>query len=163
MIIVVIGVSGSGKTTIGELLANQLGWRFYEGDEYHSQENIEKLTSGIPLTDDDRAPWLRRLRNVMEECRSAGADAVIACSALRQSYRTYLSEEGSDVRFVYLKGDYGVIRERIIRRRGHFMKNNLLKSQFSVLEEPTDAIVAHVAEEPRSIVTKIMGELFPDG
>jgi gluconokinase len=163
MLIVVMGVSGSGKTTIGNLLANHLRWRFYEGDEYHTKENIEKMASGVPLTDDDRAPWLRRLRDVMRQCRSAGANAVIACSALRQSYRIYLSEGSSDVRFVYLKGDYEAIRERIIRRYGHFMKDTLLKSQFSVLEEPTDAIVAHVSEEPQAIVRKIEDELFPNG
>ncbi len=163
MIVIVMGVSGSGKTTIGNLLANHLEWQFYEGDDFHSQESIKKMASGVPLTDDDRAPWLERLRDVMGQCRNAGTDAVIACSALRQSYRTYLAEGASDVRIVYLKGDYGAIRERIIRRHGHFMKDTLLESQFSVLEEPTDAIVAYVSEEPEAIITKIVGELFPNG
>ena len=163
MIVIVMGVSGSGKTTIGNLLANHLGWQFYEGDNFHSQESIKKMASGVPLTDDDRAPWLERLRDVMGQCRNAGADAVIACSALRQSYRTYLAEGASDVRIVYLKGDYDAIRERIIRRHGHFMKDTLLQSQFSVLEEPTDAIVVYVSEEPQAIITKIVGELFPNG
>jgi gluconokinase len=163
MIIIVMGVSGSGKTTIGNLLANHLEWQFYEGDDFHSQESIKKMASGVPLTDDDRAPWLERLRDVMGQCRNAGTDAVIACSALRQSYRTYLAEGASDVRIVYLKGDYEAIRERIIRRHGHFMKDSLLESQFSVLEEPTDAIVAYVSEETRAIITKIVGELFSNG
>jgi gluconokinase len=99
----------------------------------------------------------------MGQCRNAGTDAVIACSALRESYRTYLAEGTSDVRIVYLKGDYDAIRERIIRRHGHFMKDTLLQSQFSVLEEPTDAIVVYVSEEPQAIITKIVGELFPNG
>lgn len=163
MIVIVMGVSGSGKTTIGNSLANRLKWQFYEGDDFHSQESIKKMASGVPLTDDDRAPWLERLRDVMGQCRNAGTDAVIACSALRQSYRTYLAEGASDVRIVYLKGDYGAIRERIIRRHGHFMNDTLLESQFSVLEEATDAIVAYVSEEPQAIITKVVGALFPNG
>lgn len=162
MIIVVMGVSGSGKTTIGSLLAKRLGYRFYEGDDFHSEEHIEKMASGIPLSDEDRAPWLIGIRTVMEQCRRSGTNAVIACSALRQSHRSYLCDEAGDVRFVYLKGDYEFIRERMSRRHSHFMKHTLLESQYSILEEPIDAIIAEVTERPQAIVAKIEEELLAD-
>ena len=122
MIIILIGVSGSGKTTIGGLLAKALGWPFYDGDDFHPRENIEKMASGIPLTDDDRSPWLERIRSLIEECRRTYADAVVACSALRRSYRIYLSRDVKDIRFVYLKGDFETVLDRIGKRSRHFLK-----------------------------------------
>lgn len=159
MIVVVMGVSGSGKTTVGRLLAQRLGWVYYEGDEFHSAENIEKMSKGISLDDDDRGPWLARLKEAIDKCADSGSGAVIACSALRREYRRTLGAGVADIRFVYLKGDFEIIGERMKSRDSHYMKANMLESQFSSLEEPDDAIEIDIRSSPRDIVARIESQL----
>ena len=161
MIVIMMGVSGSGKTTVGGLLARRLSWQFYDGDDFHTPGNIEKMSRGIPLTDEDRMPWLRRIRGVIEQCFRSGTSAVITCSALRQSYRFYLLDGvDGDLRLVYLKGDYESMIGRIGARSDHFMKQNMLESQYRALEEPADAIVVDVTEPPEVIAAQIEAALF---
>ena len=150
-----MGVAGSGKTTVGRLLAQEMGWEFYEGDQYHPPENIAKMASGIPLGDADRWPWLRRLRDLIAGLEADGGSAVIACSALKQSYRDLLGEGGAAVTFVYLKGGGELIGQRLARREGHFMPTSLLNSQFADLEEPQDAITAEVDQPPEAIAAQL--------
>ncbi|MCF6149239.1 MAG: gluconokinase [Candidatus Kuenenia sp.] len=155
MIIILMGVSGSGKTTIGHLLADNLGWTFYDGDDYHPSSNVENLKKGIALTDTERWPWLATLRKIIENTITKKEHAIIACSALKQSYREYLAGNCESVRFVYLKGDYDLIRQRVNKRKGHFIDANLLLSQFETLEEPRDAFIIDVSHSPESIVYRI--------
>ena len=159
MIVVIMGVSGSGKSTVGRLLARRLGWKFYEGDEFHSANNIAKMSKGISLTDEDRQPWLESLRMVIEACVKDGIDAVLACSALRARYRTFLAAGTPDIRFVYLKGDVSIIRERMSSRPTHYMKADMLDSQVASLEEPDDAVVGDIRRSPREIVSRVAREL----
>lgn len=140
MVIVIIGVSGSGKTTIGRLLARNLGWRFLEGDDFHSAASTAKIREGVPLTDADRWPWLAALREQIQDLLKGREQAVLACSALKRAYRDLLRLEC--VQFVYLKGDYELIRQRLEGRKGHFFDARLLMSQFDTLEEPRRALVA---------------------
>ncbi len=154
MIVVVMGVAGVGKTTVGTLLAGQLGWKFADADTYHSPENIKKMASGIPLTDADRAPWLRALRETIQSWIANRQNVVLACSALKESYREYLSVDPA-VRFVYLSGPYPLIEERIRQRTGHYMHGELLKSQFETLEEPNDIRKIDVSATPLEIVREI--------
>ena len=133
--IIVFGVSGAGKTTVGKLLAQELGWQFLEADDFHSAANIEKMRSGRPLTDEDRWPWLDRLREQIEQLLSAGENAVLACSALKRAYRDRL-RVSDEVKFVFLRGDYALVEKQLRSRRGHFMNAGLLQSQFDELEEP---------------------------
>ena len=159
--VVVFGVSGSGKTTIGELLARQLGWRFYDADDFHPRANIEKMRSGVPLTDDDRWPWLDNLRGLVTRCAQQSEDAVLACSALKQSYRQHLRVH-DNVQLVYLRGDRRLISERLRQRRGHFMDPALLASQFADLDEPQAherAVIADAAKPPAAIVADIKATL----
>lgn len=151
MIIVVMGVAGSGKTTVGQLLAQELGWPFYDGDDFHPPANVAKMQAGTPLTDADRADWLEALHRLITQRDGAGKSAIIACSALKQSYWQVLG----DVRIVYLKGDYERFRQRLQSRPGHFFKADLLPSQFATLEEPGDAITVDAEQEPASIVQAI--------
>jgi cystathionine beta-lyase len=160
MIIVVMGVSGSGKTTIGEALASALGWRFIEGDDFHPPANVEKMRAGHPLTDADRAPWLARLVEVMQAILARGESAVMACSALREAYRAKLAEAG-DVRFVYLAGDFATIAARIAARHHKYMPASLLESQFATLEEPDDAVVVDIREDVDAQVAAIADALVP--
>ncbi|TMG82078.1 MAG: gluconokinase [Betaproteobacteria bacterium] len=141
----IVGVCGCGKTTIGRALAQELGWRFLDGDDFHPETNVTKMASGIPLTDDDRWPWFDRIVAEMRRVSAAGEHAVVACSALKQAYRDRLAA-GGDVRVVYLKGDAATIEPRLARRAGHFMPASLLPSQFATLEEPTGAIVVDIRE-----------------
>ena len=135
MIVIVFGVSGAGKTTIGKMLADQLGWTFYEADDFHPLANVEKMHGGRPLTDEDRWPWLERLRDRIERSISAKEEAVLACSALKRAYRERL-RVSDDVKFVFLRGGCALIEKQLHGRRGHFMSPALLRSQFADLEEP---------------------------
>ena len=134
MVVIIFGVSGAGKTTLGKLLARKLGWAFYEADNFHSSTNIEKMHTGIPLIDKDRWPWLESLRELIKRL-DPKEDAVLACSGLKQAYRRFLLVN-DQVKFVYLRGDYPLIANQLRKRKGHFMIPELLKSQFSDLEEP---------------------------
>lgn len=161
MIIVVMGVAGSGKTTVGTKLAAALHCAFLEGDGLHSQANVEKMSHGIPLTDADRAPWLEAIHSRMCDAFTAGQSLIVACSALKRSYRAKLGE-GLPATWVYLKGSAEVIRSRLEHRAHHFMKANMLASQFEVLEEPSDAIIVDIAQPPDAIVEQILaGVSYP--
>ena len=159
MVIVVMGVSGSGKTTVGQLLADALGAEFAEGDAYHPPENIEKMRRGIPLEDADRWPWLHTLAAQIDRWLAAGTMVVLACSALKQRYRDVLARDRPGVRFVHLQGDMALIRLRLDRRRGHYMPATLLDSQFAALEPPGDAITVDVAGTPEAITAAIIRKL----
>jgi gluconokinase len=158
MIVIVMGVVGAGKTTVGSLLAAQLGWEFADADDFHPPTNVEKIRRGIPLTDDDRRPWLARLRTEIGHWIASGRNVVLACSALKRSYRRTL-EAGPEVRFVYLKGSVEVIAERLRVRQGHFAGGQILASQFADLEEPEDAITAETTSTPQQIVDEIRQKL----
>ena len=158
MIVVVMGVSGSGKTVVGAALAAALGWPFLDGDDFHPPANVAKMASGTPLVDADRWPWLDRIAGEMAAVLARGGSAVVACSALRQAYRDRLvasARAPGDVRFVYLKGDFDTIAARLAARQHRYMPAALLASQFATLEEPRDGIVvdagATIAEEVSSI------------
>jgi gluconokinase len=155
LIIILMGVSGAGKTTIGQWLAEEVGWLFYDGDGFHPQANVAKMSQGIPLTDEDRHAWLATLRQLITGLRAKGESAIIACSALKQSYRDYLSSAHDRLFIVYLKGNYDLIQSRLQERQDHFMKAGLLASQFEALEEPENALVVDVAAEPAEIVRAI--------
>ena len=152
MLIIITGVSGVGKTTIGKLLSENMGWTFYEGDDYHTDVNLAKMRNGTPLTDDDRWPWLDALRAKISEIVLHEKDAVLSCSALKESYRMRLGSGLKDIVFVYLRGDYQLVRNRISARVGHFMSADLLVSQYSDLEEPQNGIIVDAALEPMEII-----------
>jgi len=154
-----MGVAGSGKTTVGRLLAAQLGWPFYEGDDYHPTANVEKMAHGVPLTDEDRRPWLDALHDVIARIAADGGSAVLACSALKQEYRDRLARAVESVVFVYLHGSFELFRERLRERSGHFMKADLLPSQFATLEPPGDAIVVDANQASEAIVAGIREQL----
>ncbi len=153
MIIVLTGVSGSGKSTVGRELARQLSWPFHEGDDHHPPENVRKMRAGIPLDDADRGPWLDSLRVLVDDLSARNRDAVIAASLLKKAHRARLARPG--VRFVYLKGDPSLIRDRLAKRKGHFFDPALLDSQLSALEEPDDAVVVDVGASPHEIAATI--------
>ena len=159
MIVVLMGVSGSGKTTVGRLLADQLGWAFVEGDDFHPPANVAKMRSGEPLTDADRMPWLRALRAKIDALAVAGESAVATCSALRQAYRDVLARGRPEVRFVWLTAPPGVIRERLERRIGHYMPPSLLESQLETLEVPASVPAVDGTPPPAQIVTTIRRQL----
>jgi carbohydrate kinase (thermoresistant glucokinase family) len=156
MIFVVMGVSGCGKTTVGCLLAKHLNCNFYDADDYHPRVNIEKMASGHPLDDNDRLPWLRHLNEMLLEHSKSGDYVVLACSALKQKYREYLSEGIGQLDFIYLKGDYGVIIERMRLRKEHYMKADMLRSQFEALEEPDSTLNIDIRKTPGNIVSEII-------
>ena len=158
MIIVVMGVSGSGKTTIGTMLADAIECPILEGDSLHSKENVEKMRHGLPLTDADRAPWLTAIRTHILKFFKRGENLVVGCSALKQQYRKFLAE-GIPITWVYLKGSAELIRARMKHRRRHFMKSDMLSSQFGALEEPSDAIVVDISPPPSAIVAQILAQL----
>lgn len=157
MMIIVLGVSGSGKTAVGSLLASKLGLVFHDGDDYHPRCNVAKMTRGIPLSDEDRMPWLRSLASEIPLWEAQGG-AVLACSALKDSYRRILAQAGN-VRFVYLKGPFELIRERLREREEHYMPLKLLQSQFDALEEPVDAMVVDISGSPEAIADEILRHL----
>ena len=158
-VIIVMGVSGSGKTTVGRMLAEKLLWEFIEADTLHPAPNIAKMSSGIPLDDSDRAPWLDAVRSSIESCTARGGKAVVACSCLRASYRDVLAPDPANVRFAYLRGDSGLFGERLRARSGHFMKEGLLKSQFDALEEPLDALTLDAKQGPNVLTHRILETL----
>lgn len=143
MILVVMGVSGCGKSTVGEALAAALGWRFFDADDFHPPANVAKMAAGLPLVDEDRWPWLARIVEELQAVQRAGGHAVLACSALREAYRERLRRAG-DVRFVFLAGDEATIAARLAARRHKYMPPSLLPSQFATLEPPTDAVVVDI-------------------
>jgi gluconokinase len=157
VILIVMGVVGAGKTTVGNLLARRLGWQFADADDFHPAANVEKIRNGIPLDDSDRAPWLAALRDAIVRWNVERRNAVLACSALKRKYRDELRVDG--VRFVYLKGDYELIHGRLRDRRGHFASDSILRSQFEDLEKPEDAITVEVDKTPDAIVSEIIDKL----
>ena len=163
MVVILMGVSGSGKTTIGARLAEDLGWRFIDADDFHPPENIRRMAAGQPLTDADRKPWLKRLREELAAVIEAGENVTLACSALSRESRLQLVVDPAVVRLVYLKGTIELIRQRLRNRSGHFMKESMLASQFAALEEPTDALVVDIDDRPGAIVDKIRAGLDLDG
>jgi gluconokinase len=162
MTIVVMGVSGSGKTTIGTMLADAIQCPFLEGDSLHSRENIDKMSRGVPLADSDRAPWLAAIRDRIVKFFKRGENLVVGCSALKQEYREFIARD-IPITWVYLKGSAELIRSRLKHRSSHFMKASMLASQFEVLEEPSEAIVIDVSPPPRAIVEEILARLRKPG
>jgi gluconokinase len=154
LIVLVMGVTGSGKTTVGSLLAAQLGWEFADADQFHPAANVEKMSRGIALTDADREPWLAAMRVAIAKWLAEGKNVVLGCSALKQSYREKLGV-GGDVRLVYLKGSYEQIAARLRERHGHFATEAILADQFAVLEEPRDSVVVDVGRTPEEMVAEI--------
>jgi gluconokinase len=160
VIVVVMGVSGSGKSTVGRLLARQLGWTFVEADDYHPAANIEKMHRGVPLDDDDRRPWLEAIRYRLEEADARGENVVLACSALKHSYQHYLAGfDPESVRYVYLAGSEELIKRRLAARTGHFMNPALLHSQFETLEPPEGAVRVDITGTPEDIAAEIRRKL----
>jgi gluconokinase len=160
-ILVLMGVSGSGKTTIGRELAVSLNWEFSDADEFHSAANKEKMRNAVPLTDEDRGPWLDSIRAAIEQWERHPPGHVLACSALKERYRKVLSPLDPDVRFVYLRGSYELIAARLGERKGHYFNPALLRSQFDALEEPSDALTIDVALSPKEIIDVIVAQLAP--
>ena len=154
MIVIVMGVVGAGKTTVGKLLAEELGWQFADADDFHPNSNVEKIRNGIPLTDDDREPWLDLMRSAILDWVSRKQNVVLACSALKRTYREKLYV-APEVRFVYLKGTQALIAERLRARHGHFAGESILASQLADLEEPQAALVLDITETPPQIVENI--------
>ena len=155
MIVVVMGVSGAGKTTIGQALARALGWRFIDADDYHPEASVAKMARGEPLDDEDRLPWLGRLNSILRKEK----DAVLACSALKERYRTRLAEGIEHIEWVYLKGEFDLIRSRLAERRHRYMPSSLLESQFAALEPPEQAITVDVSGELAACVAAIAARL----
>jgi len=158
VVILLMGVSGAGKTTVRQLLASELGWDFVDGDDYHPPENVEKMRKGIPLTDTDRAPWLETLRTLIAGWIAEERNTVLACSALKRTYRERL-RVGPEVQVVYLKGTTQILQQRLRSRRGHFMTERMLHSQLAALEEPERAVVVDVDCSSAEIVTEIRSRL----
>jgi gluconokinase len=157
VVIILMGVEGSGKTTVGQLLAQKLHWQFADADNFHPPANTDKIHRGIPLGDSDRAPWLSALRAAIDNWHAHRENVVLACSALKTKYREELS--AGSVQFVYLKGTYELILSRLRARRGHFASDSILASQFADLEEPQDAISVTVDKSPEAIVSEIFAKL----
>ena len=160
--LIVMGVAGSGKSTIGETLAGRIGWRFEDGDRFHPASNVAKMSAGVPLTDDDRWPWLQAIADEIDRLCAAGERAVVACSALRRVYRDVLIHGRNDVRLVYLDGSQQLIADRLNRRKGHFMPPDLLDSQFADLEKPASderVITVDIARDPVSIAKSVIDDL----
>lgn len=154
--VVVMGVAGSGKTTVGQALAGHLGWEFYDADGFHPAANITKMASGIPLDDSDRLPWLASLHALISASLTEDRPGILACSALKERYRESLLEGNKDVLIVYLKGSYDLIWSRISARQDHYMKPEMLKSQFEALEEPTDVLTVDISMTLEEIVQEIL-------
>ena len=154
-----MGVTGCGKTTVGEMLAKDCGWEFLDADDFHPAENVDKMKSGVPLTDDDRWPWLDRLNELIRDNERQGKSMVLACSALKAVYRDRLARGCAAARFVILDGEIEMIRARLASRRGHYMNPNLLDSQFAILERPQNALRLDAAEPAADLVRSIRATL----
>jgi gluconokinase len=156
-----MGPAGSGKTTIGKLLASQLSWEFADGDDFHPPANIEKMSRGIPLTDEDRLPWLQSIRDAMLQWQAQRKNVALTCSALKRRYRELLGigPNQRNIKLVYLKGSYDLLLERLHSRKGHYMKEQMVASQLADLEEPTHAITIDVSKSPEEIVSEIRKHL----
>ena len=159
MVIIIMGVEGTGKTTIGKMLAEKLGWKFYDADDYHPVANIEKMRNGIPLDDEERRPWLNEIRNLINSSLNGNEPSIIACSALKNSYREFLKQNKEQIIFVYLKGDKNTISKRLASRKGHFAGTQLLESQLRTLEEPEGVITADISKRPEVIADSIIEKL----
>jgi gluconokinase len=157
--IIVMGVSGCGKTTIGRMLAKRLDWDFYDADNFHPIENITKMANGIPLADSDREPWLDSLRRLITTCLEENRPGVLACSALKQKYRAQLIKDDLDIQVVYLRGSFELIWSRMSERPDHYMKPNMLRSQFETLEEPSAAVVADIGPPPGEMCDEILSRI----
>jgi gluconokinase len=160
MIVMVIGVSGSGKTTVGKLLAQSLNWDFSDADDFHPPGNIEKMSQGIPLEDADRLPWLLHLQSTIDRWLLENKNVVLACSALKASYRKMLFRDKQQMKIVYLKGDFDLFATRLKTRENHYMKVDLLSSQFATLEEPEDAIIIDASQPLEVMVRQIENHLL---
>ena len=156
---IVMGVSGSGKTSVGKTLADRLGWDFYDADNFHPLENIVKMTKGIPLDDSDRAPWLASLHDLIASSLQEDRPGVLACSALKEHYRRQLTNGNEGVQIVYLKGSYDLIWSRMEKRTDHYMKPHMLKSQFEALEEPVTGWTTDISKSVDDIVTGILKQM----
>jgi gluconokinase len=161
MVIVLMGVTGCGKTTVGKILASELDWHFYDADDFHPDENVEKMRQGIPLQDEDRLPWLEALRDLIDRAHEHEFNVVLACSALKEEYRGMLRHELKPVKFIYLRGPEELIEGRLKARKGHYMNPDLLPSQFAALEEPSPECALHVdiAPPPQKIADSIKTHL----
>lgn len=159
MIVILMGVSGSGKTTIGRLLSEQLGWRLFDADEFHSSANIEKMRNGIALTDEDRWPWLDRMNAMLRERDALGESVLLACSALRHIYRERLAQGTTPIYWIHLTGSFELIRQRMEARQNHYMKAAMLQSQFAALEAPENAFTVDIGDAPLSIARSIIQRL----
>lgn len=161
MIVLLMGPAGSGKTTVGILLAKQLSWEFADGDDFHSPANKQKMSRGVGLTDEDRVPWLQSIRDAMDQWLAERRSVVLACSALKRSYRERLGvdSDAKDIKVVYLKGSYDLLLDRLRFRKGHYAREQLLASQLADLEEPTNSITIEVSRSPEQIVAEIRKQL----
>jgi gluconokinase len=155
MVIIVMGVAGSGKTTVGEKLAAALGWSFRDADDFHPPENVAKMSAGLPLNDHDRAPWLAAIRAHIDACLAHDEGSVVTCSALKAAYRRVLVADPARVKLVHLTGDFALLAARIGSRQGHFMKPAMLHSQLAALEPPPDALAVDITPPPDDIVAHI--------
>ncbi|MBN2086059.1 MAG: gluconokinase [Anaerolineales bacterium] len=160
--LIVMGVAGCGKTTVGKALAARLGWDFFDADGFHPPANVAKMAAGIPLDDEDRAPWLAALHELLTRTLQAGRHPVLACSALKQRYRDTLLACNDGIRVVYLRGSYGLILARMNDRTDHYMKPGMLRSQFDALEEPRDALIVDITPTAEEIVENVLFLLHKD-
>jgi gluconokinase len=159
MILVMMGVSGSGKTTVGLRLSRELGWPWYDADDHHPASNVEKMRAGTPLTDADRWPWLDRLNALLRAEQARGASAILGCSALKQAYRDRLAVGLVDIRWVHLQGSFELIQSRLQARKGHYMPATLLQSQFATLEAPSDALALDISATPEALARSVIDRL----
>ncbi len=159
MIVVVMGVTGCGKTTVGAMLAGACSWDFLDADDFHPPANVAKMRRGAALDDEDRRPWLDALAGLLADRAAQGKSVALACSALKQAYRDHLSARCPALRFAFLDGDKAFIRSRLLARQGHYMNPALLDSQFAILERPADAVVLNVAQEPAELVRQLRAAL----
>ncbi len=159
MVLILMGPMGCGKTTIGKILSAKTGWPFYDADEFHPPENVEKMRAGIPLNDEDRRSWLEKLHSKIQELLQNGETAILACSALKQAYRDILGVNQEDVISVYLKGSHELLRERIEARQHPYMNKNLLRSQLETLEEPVGGLTVDISGSPEDTAESILEDL----